>query len=584
MSRISRSLRTVAVLSTLGGALAGCPDAAQEAADFNPCSASRAIDTCQRDADDYAGSWPEMDAFLADMMQRRGYAGCGIGLMVDDRIVYLGAQGWANLPGTSGDLDADSFDGAEPFGLHTMALTASVTKTVVAAAVLDAIGHALPGDAEDLAGSLNQTVADLLPLSDPDNPGLLGPVTLHDLLSHNSGIASSTAWEPTMNSDAELQALFPELAHPGMHPRVAWYAMRDRTMHSVNPTTDYENFNYRILGSMLDFHTISDPDEVGWSADDLLDWSQDKAGHDWLGGFEVHLRENMAEAHPDLPLDTMCMRTPWRVGDLDHDGIAARGYTYSDDDTDGIWDTYVEAGLSNSNGLNGASGSLMMTVGDLTRVMLGLSDGTLVDADTLALMTTAYGTDTALNSTLGYGVHLPTQTFTSDGTSWPAWQAAGSKGFDDFGAGFRVVDVGGRTIGAAVMCNGWMTLGPQNTELSSMLDIVYDTYIVPGLAAEDGPPSADPAAGRCPDVQLTAAEALEAQWATTLHQRFKSLLHQNRGDLDATERAVRRQLLEQRGGRDVLAAYDRGDIQRAALLLGDMLTLTALDPAGAPTR
>lgn len=576
----AQRLLTTAALATTLSATVGCTD---QRADYNPCSANAAIDTCVRDAHDYAGSWPEMEATIDDIMSRRALAGCGVGVMVDDRITWMGSRGFAALPGESGQMTPGNLLAAERFGLHSIGLVASVTKTVTAAAVLEALDRVIPG-VDDVDAGLQLTLAELL----PDVPEALEDVTVHQLLSHTSGITDGD-FSDWLDTDDELRNAFPELAHPGIHPRVGWYVFQEDAAASVQPVVPgisvYENTNYRILGAILDAYTVvTDPDEVDGGLHPL-DWTWEDAGRAWYGGgYEAWLRAEFAEKHPQLPLDTLGIHTSWRFGPMDHDGVMARGYSFSLSDEWGFEPlTYTQEPVTNTTGLNGASGSLHMTIGDLTRLMLGLSDGTLVSADNLARMRTVRGWEDDLDTNLGYGLHLRNHGFANDGTSdtFPAWQGAGNKTSDGFAAVFRVVDVDGRKVGAALMCNTYIGLGGLNAEIALILDVVHDTWIATGQPASFQAHTPDPDAAWCPVVETTALDALEVDHGSFLQQTWLSLMAQNRGDADLAERAARGLLLELPDGRDVLAAYDRGDIERAARLLsGALQRLRAPDPTG----
>ena len=119
-----------------------------------------------------------------------------------------------------------------PVGPDTLFQIGSDTKKVTAIALLQQV------DAGVL--TLDQTVSEVVPeLELAASPGHLGQVTLHDLLSHQSGLFDYTPWTEAPD-DGELAAIalgrFVDNEYPMMPPGIAW---------------NYANPNFSLVG-MID--------------------------------------------------------------------------------------------------------------------------------------------------------------------------------------------------------------------------------------------------------------------------------------------------------------------------------------------
>jgi D-alanyl-D-alanine carboxypeptidase len=158
-------------------------------------------------------------------------------------VLRLGGTEWR---ATSGRADVDG----TPITATTRFRIASITKTIVAALVIDAVRRGELG--------LDDVVGDLLPGLLREDP----PVTVRQLLDHTSGIFDpSNEGDPAdverLPSDlrAEAQDLLARYAagEPVVAPAELWISLAEVHGRYFEPGTDYHysNMNYQLAGLVL---------------------------------------------------------------------------------------------------------------------------------------------------------------------------------------------------------------------------------------------------------------------------------------------------------------------------------------------
>lgn len=292
--------------------------------------------------------------------------------MLDDRreaygapgavaVLRLGAAEWTATSGTA-DLDGTPITGETRFRI------ASITKTIVAALVVDAVRR---GELR-----LDDVVGDLVPGLLREDP----PVTLRQLLDHTSGI-----FDPSNEGDvADVQRLPPDLRRQAetlleqysageavVVPAALWIALAETRDRYFEPGTDYHysNTNYQVAGLVLERVT-------GRSLADLL---------------RERMFEPLGLRHTTLaPVDTSSPEM--------------RGYEIgAGGELADVTDNLFFFG-------NGASGGIVSTAGELLTIIQAIAAGRFATPDLLAEQTTpnlaSYGLGIGINPLICGGLAL----------------------------------------------------------------------------------------------------------------------------------------------------------------------------------
>ncbi|MCC6622224.1 MAG: serine hydrolase [Deltaproteobacteria bacterium] len=556
----------------------GCPSEGEPVPDTNYCATAETLqEVCDLDAW-YAGRYPAVDAIVTTMRntvpnpgtstgQHDSFVlGCSYGVAIDGETLFFGTDGLATPQRARRITD--------------VAGVASVSKSMTALTI-----HALFEDGV-LPGSIETTtVGDLL----PGAPADIAALTVHQLLAHTSGL-DRASYLAGYGSDAGVADTFPELDQPGLHPRAMWYGLKDANV--VDPTLvdepnnvgNYSNAAYRILGAIIDAYTIAyeDPDGIGDMFDqaDIPTMSQAELTQAMQGGYEAAVRSIIA--HKDLlprhRMRTACVdtdnREQWLGADYGPNFRWAFFTTPFGDPANTVAANNIPSGYipgvdSEPNGRRGPSGGWMMTIGDLLRLATGVSERRFVSEDTLTSMSTP--TAVAVGWQFGRGLMLiGTQTFTSDasGVAYPVYGHGGNLSSDGYAAFWRVVDLGGRRVAAAIMCTEDVGSGRLNTALAQITDQVYTDYLMTGAA--QSAVQYDLSVAGCEPTPKTSpfvpSLSLVANFGPELHELFRGYYLANGQDLARTEAAIRADVGALPDGAKILRAWDGGDVDKAAAL------------------
>lgn len=564
---------------TLSLALAACavgvgggPDDPVPAGNY--CFDAAAVEACEADAS-RAGFYPAVDALAAallgpapDSTTADGALGCSYALSIDGELLYAGAVGVTD----DGKDDPSCLGGTCPWGLDDLSPVASVSKTLTALAVMRLVENGqLP---EDLT---TVRVSDLL----PEAPTALASFTVHDLLGHVSGLRTATYDSDYMNSNT-VGAVVPELAEPGLHPRAMWYAMKDTTTASVAYGTPmYSSAAYRILGAIVDAHTLITPED--FLDEQFGDWiqgtetmTQAQLTSAQLGGYEWFVQRMLKDTPAELRHRASCQASDPRRAELD---LYVTGFTWNS--TTAQFQVQKNLPADHRNGAHGPAGGWLMTVGDLARLANGVVGRHYVSEASLQRMKTFVSNTGAWN--WGYGVSILPMSFSADTTNG-VYDGYGHGG-DYTGLGhhamWRAVELpGGRSLTGAMICLGGdggqnifrpsFSSGNLNTVLGQMLDRVYTDFVAapPGTRS---PISYDPDRANCGPNSPSLLGPFTAEFGAELGELWTAILLVSGKDLRSAEALARRRVEAEPEGREVLAAWDAGDVERVLSLGFDMM-------------
>jgi hypothetical protein len=221
----------------------------------------------------------------------------------------------------------------------------------------------------------------------------------------------------------------------------------------------------------------------------------------------------------------------------------------------------------------------MMTIGDLMRLGIGIQQRTFVNDATLAQMRTYASTTRGFD--FGLGLMLQDQVFSADPT------AAKNLGYghggnleQGYSAFWRVIELPtGRSLGAAMMCNGDVNSGTYQATLEAMMDIVYTDFVANPTAPS--PITFDESRAHCSNPLASEPDPLvviEGVYGAKLQELWSRYLVAAGRDPVKAEAMVRRDIAAEPGGQRAIDAYDRGDYLGAAdLALGFLEDLSAAE-------
>jgi len=451
-----------------------------------------------------------------------------------------------------------------------MAGVASVSKTLTAIAVLRLFEDGvLEGDPTTV------TLADVL----PEVPQALAGLTLHQLLAHTSGL-DEPEYADGFTTAEGLAERFPELQRPGLHPRAMWYGIKgevipDPTLvDESNQIGNYSNAAYRILGAVVDAHRLVDGGDLELAVDQpqLLDRTELTRAYD--GGYETTVRRHVASSfYPyDDRLSTACQHSPGRAAELD---AFVPGFVWSPPD-DGIYlvwnaEHFKPGAPIDSLGRRGPSGGWMMTIGDVMRLGLGIENRRFVSEETFQRMRPVVASDRGFD--FGYGLMDLPRNFTADpsDTVHPGYGHAGNLDDAGYSAMWRIVELpGGRSVGAAMLCNG--NLAGMTGVLGRMMDQVYTDFVA---GAGPSPITPEQDAAFCPPVDevnpIPPSMQLTVDFGDGLQSTWRSYLFRAEGDTATAEALLQRELALEPEGPAILDAWKRGDVERAAEGMLDLM-------------
>lgn len=324
-------------------------------------------------------------------------AGCAVGVVVDNQLHFLKGYG-----------HADRATGTD-YTHATMQGVASISKTITALAIMKLVeqGHI------SLDDQVNQHLGSV-------NFNLLG-VTIRDLLAHTSGLPKSPEWNSDLDTEEELIEVYPGYAHPGINPRFVQKSYEGtETAPLREEKGHYSNTGYSLLGAVIDTVT-NKPDFSG------------RRGYEAYTWWNVALKEGVVSG-PTLV--SMCLDTYWRQDDILNlatgyrsDGVTVFPNSVNPDGGPGGW--------------RGPAGGWAMTIGDLSRLMIGINTNRFITPGLKAEMMDAGIRPPTGEHTFGLGVwkivNLDRPTFMHGGN------------IDGFTARYTFWPNEG--VGVALMCN-----------------------------------------------------------------------------------------------------------------------------------
>ena len=381
---------------------------ADQCPDFN-VAFTNAID------EQYTGFSSELDGVLEDFMQQTPKPpGCALGIVYNNEIYYLKGLGLADIASET------------EYTYATMQGVGSISKTLTALGIFRLADQ----------GYLN--LDDLIKPYTNDNGGLtIGQhATFREIMSHEAGIYRMPEWFSWLDTEEELEdsGLFPTLEHPAFYPRIAYNLYRLTPAFALDTGTGlYSNAGYSLLGALIDKITTSDEYE-----------GEDR-------GYEQFIWHQLGLSSPYMA--SLCLNTYWRENDILN---LATGYRFNndgDDDDVEIPDA-VEPAINpdgGPGGWRGPAGGWAMTIGDLSRLMIGINTNSKIDEsqkeDMLSTMIQPLNPETMGPSTAGYRFGLGV--WNMDRLSRPTFSHGGD--IDGFSARFTMWPEEG--FGVAIMCN-----------------------------------------------------------------------------------------------------------------------------------
>jgi CubicO group peptidase (beta-lactamase class C family) len=352
LATASRALFIAVVVALLATACSPQPDSTGPQA----CHAANVGLTGLKDQQ-HLGSMPPVDALMATFLEESRVPGAALGIVVGNEIVYLKGYGHADVA-TS-----------RPFTIATPSPVGSISKTITALAVLRLVELGYLG------------LDDHVGLHVPATPSHWQGITIRQLLANTSWLQRDPSWNYP-STEEELKENFVGHDHPGFHPR---YAVWGYTSSEQIPTADrppgldgiYSNVGYSLLGAVVDTiaHVHGLPEGGGNLVADV--------GYEPFVFMHVGLRGGSLT---EPTMTTLCLNAHWR-----EDAILdlARGYRLLEDGS--TLEPHMYA-LQPQTGWEGPAGGWTMTIGDLTRLMLGLQTNQFLSAASMQSMMQQHGT------------------------------------------------------------------------------------------------------------------------------------------------------------------------------------------------
>lgn len=358
-----------------------------------------------------------IDLEVSQYMAERNMVGCAIGITRDDQIAYLQGYGLADKASN------------RPYTIATPSPIGSISKTLTALGALAMV--------QDHKLQLDQPLLPQMQLAPNEMPIGWGNPTLREVLAHTGGFSEGApVWHvPTFSNEASINAWYPGVAFPGLQPRRVFESYRQEPANWSPPMANvpkYSNLGYTVIGALLDRRSLDNDIPAAWRGYERYIWHRVGRGH-------------IASATPTLI--TAALGTHFRNQDIKN---LARGYHPNGNamDLDG-W------------GWEGPAGGWVMTIGDLSRLMLILQSDAVISTELIANeMRKSYGQyPQGIAAKAGLGLELAT-----DGR-WFG-KGGGIRGYvADFQVWPRANSANTYTWGFAHVCNQ----GTSNRSLSGLL-------------------------------------------------------------------------------------------------------------------
>ncbi len=550
-TRLTRGLILTSVLTSFACTDLGTP-ASQK---YEPCSSDAIAKSCDQVDRFYTGTYPEIDNIMDSFMTDNGLQGCGVGLMRGEEIVYLKSYGNARVGGLN-----DTVTNV-PWDLDTFFPIASSTKTITAVMLLQMLeDESFPSVGTDL----NAPVSALLPDITAESHPKLAALTLNQLLSHTSGIPQSNGgpgsgavsddiyWATELDTVDEIDDAYSAVYKPYLHPSINIYGYKDllesNILTDVTPVGRYNNSNYRIAASVIDYHDTYKRNPNNCFLDESCHFGPNyKRGKT---GYEAYFRDFIATA-PDAPEDmmtTMCLQ------DFDrYEALPTLALGYDWNLINGI-PVLIERERSEDIGRQTGSTGMMSTIGDFARFILAMNNGDLISDSSLVEMSTPRSS--LLFGPYGLGAWPISRTLPISGAATGPQGAGNKEGFSSWWSVLRPNN-GEPALGMVLSCN----TNVYNERIQLADDLLNKLDV---LLSQNNEPHYKPYLATCDGAQMSQGASLMATWRDVLLQEQAHYLERAQGDFARAIQLVRADLRAERGGVDVLNAFDRGDLELAA--------------------
>jgi len=403
------------------------------------------------------------------------------------------------------------FEHPRPFTVATPAAIGSISKTLTALAALALV--------EDYQLSIDQSLFDMM--GEPASP--FYDVTLRLALQHRGGFAADPHFLPKIFNDLPgIEAYYPDVPFPSLQPYLVLPGYRDGASQPDVPGSGpvYSNLGYSLVGALIDKRS---------RAADIPER---------MRGYERYVWHRVArgDAPYEPTLGTACLNTTFRQTDIRD---LAKGY-----DKDGK--SFIPGNIGTGWGWGGPSGGWSMTIGDLARLMLILQSDAVIPRQRIdTLMRADNGWSGSLH--LGVGLELSAE------NESPPWFGKGGNAFA-FTSDMKIwPQPDDANWGVAFICNR------KNVDKSLTMDIHH------ALSHDTG----DEVLKHGPDADTKLATMFEP-----LVRRLAAHYLDVTRTPDAAWALARADLLRQRGGAEVVAAIERGDLEVALRLLPSLTLRT----------
>ncbi|MEM6613629.1 MAG: serine hydrolase domain-containing protein [Cyanobacteria bacterium P01_C01_bin.72] len=451
----------------------------------------------------YVGTISDVDSKMSSFLESNNILGGALGIVKNNEISYLKTYGNATL----GNPEAGTNQDGAPFTIGTPSNVGSISKTLTALGILRLYERGYL--------DLDDTVSQYMPFI-PSFWQAVSPLTIRELLSHQSGIRRDPVWG-FPSTEEQLRSVFTDAGeHPGIEPRYAYWGYRSTPNDGFESgsTARYSNTGYALLGAVIDFITQRDEfDDIEQGYENFVWWN-------------VGMKSGTISGST---MNSMCLNAYWRQSEILNLALD--------------YPTNSSFRTQQFTGWEGPPGGWTMTIGDLARLMIMINTNQIIKADTKVEMMTNYGNDFNGVGSAGIGLGV----FLSQRFGEPTFLHNGSIG--NYTARYVMWPEDG--LGIALMINGSASLTNLSYELAEMCRNTNSGGIVFADA----------------DIQQTqtAVYRLVAQREVELVSLVQAFQAQH-GDLEKAIRAAIKVLLGDETGKKLIRNFTTGDFEQAAQL------------------
>ena len=435
-----------------------------------------------------------IDDKLEDIIDQYGMMGCTVGVARDGEVLYLHADGLMNE------------DEGEDYALNTLQPIGSVSKPLTALAAYRLVERG------DLA--LSDTVGDVLGAYASEHPDWVQDATLHQLLTHTSGIhdgltqAMPDGPNTTPVDEGDVGYLDVDWSAwgevedetNGRDPILAQLILSFDDDGTYEANGVYSNIGYLLVGAMIEAAVR----DAGFDGFD--DYAFKNASFEatweawvwWVFAGEGEIRDNS--------LYSTVQRTPWRQLDGAYPDLAV-GYDSSYVDGAGANTGQIDwTQLEDDYGWVAPSGNWMTTIGDLTRLGMLIEEEVDVFDNPVrwGLAKTKYSK--ARGEAYGYGLY---QINSSTGP----WGHGGT--IDGYTAGVFASESSGLSV--AWQCN--TTPKDEDDEHAVIHKDITNALMIAANSSSFDVYCDDPV---LPDGAMEAHDALALDWYDSLYSSVKT--------------------------------------------------------------